>query len=373
MAIPTVQLMTSLVSAMSQVLCWASCHILKIMSFPVNTQSSYADLIKVCAWTYLEMELLMPQLEGCSHIELPLPDERVGKVRVSYELPNDRRLFITTDRLSAFDRIVASVPYKGQVLNQLAAWWFESTRDIVNNHFVSCPDPNVTIGRTANPLPVEVIVRGVMTGSTSTSIWRQYSEGARTIYGYSFPDGIAKNTLLPEPIVTPTTKADAGEHDEPLSCAEVVSRGFVEAKLWAQVQEAALNLFKRGQQVAAQAGLLLADTKYEFGLDTDGQLMLIDEMHTPDSSRFWEMSNYEARIAAGQEPESLDKEPIRLALDAMGYRGDGEPPVLGSDVIAATTERYIKAYTRLTSKEFVAGTYPIQERLNALLQNGELS
>jgi phosphoribosylaminoimidazole-succinocarboxamide synthase len=243
----------------------------------------------------------------------------------------------------------------------------------VNNHFVSCPDPNVTIGRTANPLPVEVIVRGVMTGSTSTSIWRQYSEGARTIYGYSFPDGIAKNTLLPEPIVTPTTKAEAGEHDEPLSCAEVVSRGFVEAKLWAQVQEAALNLFIRGQKVAAKAGLLLADTKYEFGLDTDGQLMLIDEMHTPDSSRFWEMSNYEARLAAGQEPESLDKEPIRLALDAMGYRGDGAPPVLGADVIAATTERYIKAYTRLTAKEFVAGTYPIQERLNGLLQNGALS
>ena len=315
----------------------------------------------------------MPQLEGCSHIELPLPDERVGKVRVSYELSDNRRLFVTTDRLSAFDRIVAVVPYKGQVLNQLAAWWFESTRDIVSNHFVSCPDPNVTIGRTARPLPVEVVVRGAMTGSTSTSIWRQYSAGARTIYGYSFPDGIAKNTLLPEPIVTPTTKAEAGGHDEPLSCADVVSRGFVKAELWEQVQEAALNLFKRGQQVAAQAGLLLADTKYEFGLDTDGQLMLIDEMHTPDSSRFWEMSNYEARIAAGQEPESLDKEPIRLALDAMGYRGDGLPPVLSAEVIDVTTHRYIAAYQRLTKSAFVRGDYPVQERLDSLIAEDKLS
>jgi phosphoribosylaminoimidazole-succinocarboxamide synthase len=258
-------------------------------------------------------------------------------------------------------------------LNQLAAWWFESTRDIVRNHFVSCPDPNVTIGRTARPLPVEVVVRGAMTGSTSTSIWRQYSAGARTIYGYSFPDGIAKNTLLPEPIVTPTTKAEAGGHDEPLSCADVVSRGFVKAELWEQVQEAALNLFKRGQQVAAQAGLLLADTKYEFGLDTDGQLMLIDEMHTPDSSRFWEMSNYEARIAAGQEPESLDKEPIRLALDAMGYRGDGLPPVLSVEVIDVTTHRYIAAYERLTKSAFVRGDYPVQERLDSLIAEDKLS
>jgi phosphoribosylaminoimidazole-succinocarboxamide synthase len=258
-------------------------------------------------------------------------------------------------------------------LNQLAAWWFESTCDIVNNHFVSCPDPNVTIGRTARPLPVEVVVRGAMTGSTSTSIWRQYSAGARTIYGYSFPDGIAKNTLLPEPIVTPTTKAEAGGHDEPLSCADVVSRGFVKAELWEQVQEAALNLFKRGQQVAAQAGLLLADTKYEFGLDTDGQLMLIDEMHTPDSSRFWEMSNFEARIAAGQEPESLDKEPIRLALDAMGYRGDGLPPVLSAEVIDVTTHRYVAAYERLTKSAFVRGDYPVQERLDSLIAEDKLS
>lgn len=315
----------------------------------------------------------MSKLEGCSHISLPLPDERVGKVRVSYQLQNNRRLFVTTDRLSAFDRIVATVPYKGQVLNQLAAWWFESTRDIVDNHFVSCPDPNVTIGRAAIPLPVEVIVRGVMTGSTSTSIWRQYSQGARTIYGYEFPDGIAKNSLLPEAIVTPTTKAEAGEHDEPLSCAEVVSRGFVEATLWEQVQTAALSLFARGQEVAAQAGLLLADTKYEFGIDVHGHLILIDEMHTPDSSRFWELHNYDQRLAAGQEPESLDKEPIRLALDAMGYRGDGEPPTLSPDVIEATTARYIRAFERLTSNPFFKGAYPIQQRLDELQQNGKLS
>ena len=302
-----------------------------------------------------------------------LPGRYRGKVRDNYDLPDGRRIIVASDRISAFDRILAAIPWKGMVLTQTARFWFEATRDICANHVLDYPDPNVVVARRLDILPVEIVVRGYLAGTTGTSILTMYKAGARMMYGHFFPDGMRANEKLPAPIVTPTTKAEAGEHDEPLSCAEVVSRGFVEAKLWAQVQEAALNLFKRGQQVAAQAGLLLADTKYEFGLDTDGQLMLIDEMHTPDSSRFWEMSNYEARLAAGQEPESLDKEPIRLALDAMGYRGDGMPPVLGADVIAATTERYIKAYRRLTSNEFVTGTYPIQERLNGLLQNGALS
>ena len=291
---------------------------------------------------------------------------------MAYALPNNERLFITTDRLSAFDQIVAVVPYKGQILNQLAAWWFTHTKDIINNHIISLPDPNATIAKGATPLPVEVIVRGVMTGSTSTSIWKQYEQGKREMYGYSFADGIAKNTLLPEAIITPTTKGDAGAHDEPLTSAEVVGRGLVDAATWTTVQKAALALFTRGQEIAKRAGLLLADTKYEFGTLPNGEVIIIDEMHTPDSSRFWELSSYEERLTAGKEPESLDKEPIRLALDAIGYRGDGTPPVLDEAVIATTTKRYIAAYERLTGTAFVPGEYPVQQRLTLALQKANI-
>ena len=291
---------------------------------------------------------------------------------MAYALPNNERLFITTDRLSAFDQIVAVVPYKGQILNQLAAWWFTHTKDIINNHIISLPDPNATIAKGATPLPVEVIVRGVMTGSTGTSIWKQYEQGKREMYGYSFADGIAKNTLLPEAIITPTTKGDAGAHDEPLTNAEVVGRGLVDAATWTTVQKAALALFTRGQEIAKRAGLLLADTKYEFGTLPNGEVIIIDEMHTPDSSRFWELSSYEERLAAGKEPESLDKEPIRLALDAIGYRGDGTPPVLDEAVIATTTKRYIAAYERLTGTAFVPGEYPVQQRLTLALQKANI-
>ena len=199
-------------------------------------------------------------------LELPLPDRRAGKVRISWALPDERRLFVTTDRLSAFDRIVAVVPWKGQVLNQLAAWWFERTADIVPNHVLSLPDPNALIAINATPLPVEVVVRGVITGVTDTSLWRQYAEGARTIYGHQLPDGLHKNEILPSALITPTTKAEAGGHDEPISVDDVAARGLVEPQLWSQVCDAALAVFARGQQVAAAAGLILADTKYEFGL-----------------------------------------------------------------------------------------------------------
>ena len=297
-------------------------------------------------------------------IDLPLPDRRAGKVRVSYELSATERVFVTTDRLSAFDRIIASVPHKGQVLNQLAAWWFEQTRDIVANHLLEVPDPNVTIGRTAHPLPVEVVVRGYITGVTSTSLWRQYADGARHIYGYDFPDGLLKNTALPHAIVTPTTKAHDGGHDEPISCADVVSMGLVEPALWEQVQAAALAVFARGQHAAAAAGLVLADTKYEFGLAVDtGELLLIDEVHTPDSSRYWVADSYGARLAAGEEPESLDKEIVRRALIGLGYDGHGTPPSLPADVVAAASARYASAYERLTGQAFVPGSAPIADRI----------
>ena len=300
-------------------------------------------------------------------VDLPLPDRRDGKVRVSYALPadqrGDRRLFVTTDRLSAFDKVIAGVQYKGQVLNQLAAWWFERTADIVPNHVLEVPDPNLLVARSARPLPVEVVVRGYITGVTSTSLWQQYADGARTIYGHPFPDGLRKNTALPYALVTPTTKAEHGGHDEPVTVAEVVEHGLVAPKLWGQTVEAALQLFARGQEVAARAGLILADTKYEFGLDQHGSLMLIDEMHTPDSSRYWVVDSYDARLVAGDEPESLDKEVVRRALLATGYRGEGPPPTLPDDVWQQTSARYIDAFQRLTGTTFQPGAYPVGPRI----------
>lgn len=301
-------------------------------------------------------------------IELPLENRRVGKVRVSYELPNGQRLFVTTDRLSAFDQIMATVPMKGQVLNQLAMWWFDNTRDIVANHALSMPDPNVLIAIAAQPLPVEVIVRGYITGVTSTSLWKRYEDGARDIYGYAFPDGLKKNQQLPEAIVTPTTKAEMGQHDEALTCDQVVDQGLVEPKLWAEVQRVALALFARGQQVAQRAGLILADTKYEFGLDSQGKLLLIDEMHTPDSSRFWDAESFPERLANGLEPISMDKEIIRRALADAGYKGDGPPPQLAETVWLETSKRYISAYEVLTGQKFVPGERPITERIKRNLQ-----
>lgn len=300
-------------------------------------------------------------------IDLPLPDRREGKVRVSYRLPGNRRLLVTTDRLSAFDRVVAAIPSKGQVLNQLAAWWFDQTREIVANHLLSVPDPNALVAVEATTLPVEVVVRGHITGVTSTSLWRQYAEGARTIYGYSFPDGLRKNTELPHPIVTPTSKAEHGAHDVPLTCADVTAKGLVEPALWDEVQAAALALFAFGRRTAAAAGLILADTKYEFGLGPDGRLLLIDEVHTPDSSRYWPVDSYEARLASGDDPESLDKEPIRKWLGAAGYAGDGDAPPLPADVVAETSRRYVDAYERLTGRRFEPGSEPVGPRLTAAL------
>jgi phosphoribosylaminoimidazole-succinocarboxamide synthase len=299
-------------------------------------------------------------------IDLGLSDRRDGKVRVSYALRGEHaghRLFVTTDRLSAFDRIIAGVPYKGQVLNQLSAWWFEQTADIVDNHIVAVPDPHVTIARNAAPLPVEVIVRGYITGVTDTALWTAYARGERTIYGHHLPDGLNKNDQLPQPIVTPTTKGEAGAHDTPITCAEVAEQGLVEPELWERVQHAAISVFQRGVERGRDAGLILADTKYEFGRADDGTLLLIDEVHTPDSSRWWVAESYAERLAAGDEPESLDKEVVRRALAAVGFRGDGDIPDLPSEVWTATTARYVDAYERLTGESFVYADYPAAPRI----------
>ena len=300
-------------------------------------------------------------------IDLPLGDRRDGKVRVSYAYGEGRRLFVTTDRLSAFDRVIAGVPYKGQVLNQLSAWWFERTADVVANHVVDLPDPNVLVARAAQPLPVEVVVRGYITGVTSTSLWRQYADGARTIYGYHFSDGLRKNTELPLAIVTPTTKAEHGGHDEPLSPSDVTRKGLVATDLWQTVESAALELFARGQEIARRSGLIMADTKYEFGTTPAGELLLIDEMHTPDSSRYWVAATYEEHLSADDEPESLDKEVVRRALIGAGYDGKGAPPDLAPEVWEATSRRYIDAYERLTGLTFQPGSYPVEDRIREVL------
>lgn len=300
-------------------------------------------------------------------VELDLPGHLTGKVRETWSLSDKRRLLVTTDRLSAFDKVIGTAQHKGQVLNQLAAWWFEQTADIVANHVISLPDPNCLIAVDATPLPVEVVVRGRLTGSTSTSVLPRYKAGERVLYGYELPDGIDDHGSLPTPLITPTTKAEAGGHDEPITCAGVVEEGLVEAELWDEVQRVALAVFARGVEVAENAGFVLADTKYEFGLSPSGELLLIDEMHTPDSSRFWAIDGLEERIAAGKTPESFDKEPVRLHLGNIGYRGDGTPPVLPDEVWEATTARYVKLYESLTGQRFEPGTQPAAERISTNL------
>ncbi len=280
-----------------------------------------------------------------------------GKVRDIYANGSER-ILITTDRVSAFDRVLGAIPFKGQVLNQLSAWWFAQTRDIIPNHLVAVPDPNVTVGREAEPLPVEVVVRGFITGVTSTSIWTLYQQGERSPYGVTLPEGLHKNDALPYPIITPTTKAIDGGHDERLTRDEIIKGGLVAKALWEQVEQTAIALFQRGQAVAKQAGLVLVDTKYEFGL-IDGQLSLIDEIHTPDSSRYWVAGVY----GNDGEPESFDKEFLRRWFIQHGYKGDGTPPVMPSDFIAQVALRYITAYEKLTGTPFIPGDMPYTERL----------
>jgi phosphoribosylaminoimidazole-succinocarboxamide synthase len=288
-----------------------------------------------------------------------------GKVRDIYVM-NGQRVLITTDRVSAFDRVLGAIPFKGQVLNQLSAWWFEQLKDIVANHVVAVPDPNVTVAREAQPLPVEVIVRGYITGVTSTSLWTLYSQGVKRPYGLDLPRGLRKNDPLPKPVITPTTKATGGAHDERLTTAEVVERSLIAPDLWEEIQQAALAIFKRGQEVAHRAGLILVDTKYEFGL-IDGKPALIDEVHTPDSSRFWVAESYESTQATGQEPENFDKEFLRLWFARQGYRGEAEPPVMPLEFVAQVAQRYIAAYQRLTGKTFAPGAQPAAERIRVAL------
>ena len=302
------------------------------------------------------------------HSNLPLPGKQHGKVRDWYSLPQLRRLIVTSDRLSAFDRNLAVVPYKGQVLNQLAAWWFDQTKDVIPNHLLTIPDPNCAVVQEVEPLPVEVIVRGYITGVTSTALWYRYNLGEREIYGYRFPDGLRKNQQLPEAIITPTTKGGVTGHDERLTCAEVVEKGYLPQAAWDVIQSSALQIFQRGQEVAARASLILVDTKYEFGRKSDGEIILIDEVHTPDSSRFWKADNYTEHFDQGLEPENFDKEFIRMAFAELGYRGDGQPPQVPENLWVQASQRYIQIYEMLTGLVFDPATYPAEARLQKNLQ-----
>ena len=298
-----------------------------------------------------------------------LPNHYRGKVRDNYDLPDGRRVIIASDRLSAFDQILTAIPFKGQVLTQTARFWFEATADICPNHVLAYPDPNVVIGQTLTILPVEIVVRGYLAGSTGTSILTLYKAGRRQMYGHSLPDGMAPNQKLPAPIITPTSKAFDGGHDEPLTAEQIIDQGLLTSDQWETLSRYALALFARGQALAAERGLILADTKYEFGVDSTGRIVLADEIHTPDSSRFWFAESYPAHFAAGTAPKSFDKDFVRNWVVARcdPYR-DPIPPI-PPQVVIETAAVYIQAYETITGREFEfppAGIAPL-DRIRAAL------
>ena len=296
----------------------------------------------------------MPAYKAIEEVVIPeLPNYYRGKVRENYDLPDGRRILISTDRLSAFDRAIACIPLKGQVLTQTARFWFENTADICPNHVLEYPDPNVVVGRRLEILPVEIVVRGYLAGTTSTSILTMYKQGAREMYGARFPDGLRDNEALPQAIITPTSKAFDGGHDEPLTAAEILAQGLLSKEQWETVSHYALALFARGQAMARERGLILADTKYEFGVDAGGRIILADEIHTPDSSRYWLAESYPASFAAGKRPESFDKDFVRAWVAERCDPYKDEIPEIPAELIEQTSAVYIKAYEAITGERFV--------------------
>ncbi|HEX2999357.1 MAG TPA: phosphoribosylaminoimidazolesuccinocarboxamide synthase [Armatimonadota bacterium] len=289
-----------------------------------------------------------------------------GKVRDNY-VAGDRRFILVTDRLSAFDRVIAPIPFKGQVLNRLAEFWFAQTKHIVPNHLLAVPDPNAMVVQECDPLPIEVVVRGYLTGVTNTSIWTHYQHGERVFCGHKLADGMVKNQRLPEPLLTPSTKAAKGDHDESVSAEEIVRRGLLTPEMMQQLTEVSLNLFRFGSEVLAKRGLILVDTKYEFGL-REGKLTLIDEIHTPDSSRFWIRDSYADRFARGEEPEKMDKEFLREWLAQRGFRGEGEIPAIPTDVVVETAARYIAAAERIMGEPMSLEVGDVASRLERNLR-----
>lgn len=292
-----------------------------------------------------------------------------GKVRDNYSL-EQRRTIIVTDRISAFDRVLGTLPLKGQVLNFAARFWFEQTRSVVKNHMLATPDPNVMVVEECEPLPVEMVVRAYLTGSTSTSIWVHYKQGKRTFCGHRLPDGLREHQRLPEVLLTPTTKAQAGGHDVSVSASELFERTGMAPKDYDRAASMALNLFREGQKHCETRGLILVDTKYEFGKTSAGEIVVIDEIHTPDSSRFWYQDSYERHMTEGRAPESFDKDYVRRYLAARGFTGEGEIPALSDEVRVEATRRYIEAVEQITGAPFVPN---LEEPLQRIARNLNLT
>lgn len=307
----------------------------------------------------------IPHVLKGTHFE-GLGDYYEGKVRDNYT-HGDRRILITTDRLSAFDRIIALIPFKGQVLNQLTKFWFEATKDICPNYVREYPDPNVIVGEECIPLKVEMVIRGYITGSTTTSLWYNYERGQRNMGGNELPDGLKKNMKLPVPIITPTTKAGHGEHDTNITPEEIVAQGLLTQDEWEVLADTTRRLYARGVEIAAKQGVILVDTKYEFGRNKSGEIVLIDEIHTPDSSRFWIQASYEQRLAAGEEPENINKEFLRLKLAEQGFIGEGEVPPISDELKVETAQKYIEAYELITGQVFTAEPGDVSERIEKSL------
>ncbi len=291
-----------------------------------------------------------------------LGTREAGKVRDSY-IAGEHRTIVATDRVSCFDVIVGTLPFKGQILNQLAAFWFENTREIARNHLVEVPDPNVSKVLECQPLPVEFVFRAYLTGSSSTSIWTAYDRGDREYCGHRLADGMRKHDPLPEPLLTPTTKAELGSHDELTSRDALIASGQISAQIYDQAAAIGAALFAAGRRWAESRGLILVDAKYEMGLDAHGEIVVIDEIHTPDSSRYWHRDSHEQALSRGTDPAPLDKEYLRLWLGDQGYKGEGQWPEIPVDVRCEATRRYIEAFEQITDCAFEPDTQPIEERI----------
>jgi phosphoribosylaminoimidazole-succinocarboxamide synthase len=299
-------------------------------------------------------DLIRAQLPFClKETDFPqLGEKYIGKVRDNYTTKDGKRYLISSDRLSAFDRVICTIPFKGQVLTQMAKFWFEQTKDIIGNHVIEYPDPQVCIGIQCQPLPIEMVVRGYITGVTTTSAWYNYEKGVRNFCGNVLPEGLKKNQKFEKPILTPSTKAEHGDHDESVSREEILRRTTLTPEQYDFIADVSLKLYQRGVEIAARQGIILVDTKYEFGLTPGGSIVLIDEIHTPDSSRFWFADEYEKRFTAGEEQKKIDKEYLREWLAASGFRGDGEIPLIPDDVRVETARRYIEAFELITGQNF---------------------
>lgn len=291
-----------------------------------------------------------------------------GKVRDSYVLDN-KRVIIVSDRISAFDRVLGTIPFKGQVLNQIAAFWFDKTSDIVDNHVIAVPDPNVMIVKECKQLPLEFIVRGYITGVTKTSAWYNYENGVRDFCGNILPEGLKKNQKFDKPILTPTTKLE--EHDRSISKAEAIADGLIDSETFDKAGDICFKLYQRAAEYALTRGLIFVDTKYELG-QINGKMVISDEVNTPDSSRYWYADTYDELFAAGKSQRKLDKEYVREWLAAQGFLGDGEPPVLTEEVKIEAAKRYIKAYEMITGQDFVIDETPVVERVEKALKACEL-